>query len=60
MFKEISTTTKTCIVFDTSAKTSKGNSLNGILSVGPIVHQDKISITLQFRTQNIYPDSRFN
>jgi len=37
VFKETSTKTKTRVVFDGSAKTSNGLSLNHILQVGPTV-----------------------
>lgn len=50
VFKATSTTTKTRVVFDGSAKTSNGNSLNDILMVGPTIQQDIISIVLRFRT----------
>jgi len=54
VFKETSTTTKTRVVFDGSAKTSNGLSLNHILQVGPNVQQDLYSIVLRFRTL-LYP-----
>jgi len=50
VFKETSTTTKTRVVFDGSAKTSNGLSLNDIIQVGPTVQQDLYSIVLRFRT----------
>jgi len=53
VFKETSTTTKTRGVFDGSAKTSNGLSLNDILQVGPTVQQDLYSIVLRFRTHQV-------
>ena len=53
VFKETSTTTKTRVVFDGSAKTSNGLSLNDILQVGPTVQQDLYSIVLRFRTHQV-------
>jgi len=50
IFKETSTTTKTRVVFDGSAKTSNGFSLNDILQAGPTVQQVLCSIALRFRT----------
>jgi hypothetical protein len=40
VFKATSSTTKTRVVFDGSANTSNGLSLNDILQVGPTVQQD--------------------
>jgi len=40
VFKETSTTTRTRVVFNGSANTSNGLSLNDILQVGPTVQQD--------------------
>ncbi|XP_065086878.1 uncharacterized protein LOC135708701 [Ochlerotatus camptorhynchus] len=48
--KEASTTTKVRVVFDASAKTSTGFSLNVALLVGPVVQDDLLSIILRFRT----------
>jgi hypothetical protein len=53
VFKESSTTTKTRVVFDGSAKTSNGLSLNDILHVGPTVQPDLYSTVLRFRTHQI-------
>jgi hypothetical protein len=47
--KESSTTTKLRVVFDASAKTSNGTSLNDVLGSGPVVQQDLFSIVLRFR-----------
>jgi len=53
VFKETSTTTKTRVVFNGSAKTSTGLSLNDILQVGPTVQPDSYSIVLRFRTHQV-------
>ncbi|XP_065081370.1 uncharacterized protein LOC135703943 [Ochlerotatus camptorhynchus] len=42
--KQSSTTTKVRVVFDSSAKTSTGDSLNDALLVGPVLQDDKIAI----------------
>ncbi|XP_075221339.1 uncharacterized protein LOC142324296 [Lycorma delicatula] len=46
VFHESSTTTKTRVVFDGSAKTSNGRSLNSILPTGPVVKQDLFLIII--------------
>ena len=53
VFKETSTTTKTRVVFNGSAKTSNGLPLNDILQVGPTVQPDLYSIVLRFRTHQM-------
>ncbi|XP_058827202.1 uncharacterized protein LOC131687165 [Topomyia yanbarensis] len=50
VIKHSSTTTKVRVVFDGSAKTSTGFSLNDALRVGPVVQDDLLSIVLRFRT----------
>lgn len=50
VFKPESTTTKTRIVFDASAKTTSGVSLNETLMVGPTLQDDLTSILLRWRT----------
>ncbi|XP_065082353.1 uncharacterized protein LOC135704779 [Ochlerotatus camptorhynchus] len=50
VLKEASTTTKVRVVFDASAKTSTGHSLNEALLVGPVVQDDILNISLRFRT----------
>ena len=47
--KESSSTTKIRAVFDASAKTSTGISLNDTLLVGPTVHSSLIDVLLRFR-----------
>ena len=49
VFKDDSTTTKLRVVFDGSAKTSTGKSLNDTLMVGPTVQDDLYSIIMRFR-----------
>jgi hypothetical protein len=53
VFKATSTTTKTRVVFDGSAKTSNGLALNNILQVGPTVQPDLYSIVLRFRSHQV-------
>lgn len=50
VIKNDSLTTKTRVVFDGSAKTASGLSLNDILMVGPTIQDDLFSINLRFRT----------
>ena len=51
--KDCSTTTKLRIVFDASAKTSTGVSLNDILLVGYTVHSSLVDVLLRFRLHRI-------
>lgn len=53
VFKPESTTTKTRIVFDASAKTTNGLSLNDSLMTGPTLQQDLMSILLRWRMHRI-------
>lgn len=53
VFKEDSTTTKVRVVFDGSAKTSTGFSLNQALLVGPVVQQELLAIVTRFRKHRI-------
>ena len=50
--KATSLTTKTRVVFDGSAASSTGISLNQTLMVGPTIQDDLFSIILRFRTHN--------
>ncbi|XP_025836570.1 uncharacterized protein LOC112906526 [Agrilus planipennis] len=49
VFKQSSTTTKLRVVFDASAKTTSGISLNDIQYTGPTIQSDLLSILLRFR-----------
>ena len=49
VLKESSTTTKLRVVFDGSAKTSTGTSLNDILLVGPTLQPDIFDLLIRFR-----------
>ena len=51
--KESSSTTKLRVVFDASAKTTSGYSLNDTLSVGPTLHPTLDRILLKFRTYQV-------
>ena len=51
--KESSTSTMLHVVFDASAKTSNGLSLNDTLCVGPTLHPKLDHILLKFRTYKI-------
>ena len=51
--KESSTTTKVRAVFDASAKSSSGVSLNDTLLVGPTVHSPLIDVLLRFRFHRV-------
>ena len=51
--KDCSTTTKLRIVFDASAKTSNGVSLNDTLLIGHTVHSSLIDVLLRFRLHRI-------
>ena len=53
VMKDGSTTTKVRVVFDGSAKTSTGISLNEAQSVGPVMQNDLFSIVLRFRQHPI-------
>lgn len=49
VLKESSTTTKVRVVFDGSAKTSSGISLNDALMIGPVIQKDLYAQLLRFR-----------
>ena len=51
--KETSSTSKLRIVFDASAKTSTGTSLNDHLLIGPTVHAPLIDVLLRFRQHRV-------
>lgn len=50
VLKEDSSTTKLRVVFNGSAKTNTGSSLNNVLLVGPVVQPTLFAILLRFRT----------
>jgi hypothetical protein len=50
VLKPDSSTTKLRVVFDGSAKSSSGISLNDLLLIGPVVQDELFSIFLRFRT----------
>ena len=51
--KETSSTSKLCVVFNASAKTSTGTLLNDHLLVGPTLHASLIDVLLQFRQHGV-------
>ena len=51
--KESSTTTRVRAVFDASAKSSNGTSLNDILLIGPTIHSSLVDVLLRFRMHRI-------
>ena len=53
VYKEDSTTSKLRIMFDASAKTSSGTSLNNHLLIGPTVHPPLVDVLLRFRKFDI-------
>ena len=53
VFKESSTTTMLRVVFDGSAKTTTGVSLNDRLMVGPKIQKDLFSILVRFRLHQV-------
>ncbi|XP_076397934.1 uncharacterized protein LOC143266219 [Megachile rotundata] len=53
VIKETSTTTRVRVVFDGSAKTSTGISLNDVQRVGPVVQDDLFSILVRFRQHRV-------
>lgn len=53
VIKNSSTTTKLRVVFDASARTNMGISLNDKLKSGPVIQDELFSILLRFRQHNI-------
>ncbi|XP_017796350.1 PREDICTED: uncharacterized protein LOC108577672 [Habropoda laboriosa] len=50
VFKESSLTTKLRVVFDGSARTASGKSLNDTLMVGPTIQDDLFALIIRFRS----------
>ena len=55
VIKESSTTTKLRVVFDASAKSSTGISLNDTLQVGPTINPSLTDILIRFRKSKVAP-----
>ncbi|XP_043496372.1 uncharacterized protein LOC122520340 [Polistes fuscatus] len=53
VLKHTSITTKLRVVFDASAKTSNGKSLNNVLMVGPTIQEDLFALLVRFRSHAI-------
>lgn len=53
VYKESSSTTKLRVVFDASAKSSTGVSLNDLLLIGPTVHSSLVEVLLRFRLYRV-------
>ena len=51
--RESSTTCKVCVIFDTSAKSSSGMSLNDQLLIGPTAHSSLVDVLLRFRRHKV-------
>lgn len=51
--KQDSSTTRLRIVFDASARTTSGLSLNDVLKVGPVIQNDLFSIVTRFRKHKV-------
>ncbi|EDW44560.1 GM19595 [Drosophila sechellia] len=54
VMKEDSTTTKLRVVFDGSATTSTGYSLNDVLMAGPVIQPKLFHILIRFRSHPVY------
>ena len=57
VFRDSSTTSKLRVVFDGSAKTTSGVSLNDRLMVGPKIQKDLFSILIRFRMYPVAPSA---
>ena len=53
VYKHSSTSTKVRAIFDASAKSSTGVSLNDSVLVGPTVHSQLVDVLIRFRTHRI-------
>lgn len=51
--KPDSSTTKLRVVFDASAKTSNGRSLNDLQAVGPVIQRDQFDLAIEFRGHDV-------
>ena len=51
--KSSKTTTKICVVFDASATSSSGTSLNEQCMIGPTVHAPMLDVLLRFRRYKV-------
>ena len=51
--KEDSSTSKVCVVFDTSAHSTSGMSLNDHFMIGPTVHSSLSDVLLHFRRYKV-------
>lgn len=53
VLKESSATTKLRVVFDCSAKTTTGKSLNDALLVGPVAQEELLTLVIRFRSYRV-------
>ena len=58
--KEASTTTKLRVVFDASAKSVSGASLNDQFLIGPTVHPSLVDVLMRFRRHKIVMTTNFS